>query len=526
MAHKFAEIAFTQTVRRVQEAMGSRSGYTAMDSGPDHNNLLSEREKAFIEARDSFYMASVSETEWPYLQHRGGPVGFVKVLDQSTLGFADYSGNRQYVTTGNVLKNDRIALFFMDYPNRVRLKLLGRMEIVDAGDTPKMMALEDDEYRARVERGMVIHIEAFDWNCPQHITPRYSQAEVDRLIELEREESRNLRSRAQQLATPKIDKIGEGDLELIVTGVRQLADRIRAFELRAPSGEPLPEIKPGAHIEVPVVLGSIRNEVRRYSIASNPNRRDAYEIAVLCERDGRGGSDWIHKNYQLGFILGASRPINYFDLQADKNPAVLIAGGIGITPIKSMAQALQNRGVDFELHYAGRAASAMAYLDRLERELGPRMTSYIGDLGQRMDLERVLASTPANAQMYVCGPAKLIDGVLKAADKLGIDRDRVHFERFDKQVGADARPVEVTLSRSGKVLHVTPDQTLLDALLDAGVEIPNSCRVGQCKSCAVRVLAGEPEHRDEALTPYERDSEALMCPCVSRAKGSSLVLDV
>jgi ferredoxin-NADP reductase/predicted pyridoxine 5'-phosphate oxidase superfamily flavin-nucleotide-binding protein len=526
MAHKFAEIAFTQTVRRVQEAMGSRSGYAAMDSGPDHNNLLSEREKAFIEARDSFYMASVSETGWPYLQHRGGPAGFLKVLDQSTLGFADYSGNRQYVTTGNVLKNDRVAVFFMDYPNRVRLKLLGRMELVDADDTPKMVRLEDDGYRARVERGMIIHIEAFDWNCPQHITPRYSQAEVDKLIELEREENRDLRSRAEQLASPNISKIGEGELELIVTGVRQLADRIRAFELRAPSGEPLPEIKPGAHIEVPVVLGSSTNEVRRYSIASNPNRRDVYEIAVFCEPDGRGGSDWIHKNYQLGSVLGVSLPINYFDIQTDTNPAVLIAGGIGITPIKSIAQALQDQTVDFELHYTGRKASAMAYLDRLQREFGPRMTSYVGDLGQRMDLERVLASAPANAEVYVCGPAKLIDGVLIAANQLGIDRERVHFERFNAQVGAGARPVEVTLLRSGEVLHVTPDQTLLDAILDAGVEIPNSCRVGQCKSCAVKVLAGEPEHWDEALTPFERDSGGLMCPCVSRAKGNSLVLDI
>jgi hypothetical protein len=195
MAHKFAEIAFTQTVRQVQEAMGSRSGYAAMDSGPDHNNLLSERGKAFIEARDSFYMASVSETGWPYLQHRGGPAGFLKVLDQSTLGFADYSGNRQYVTTGNVLKNDRIALFLMDYPNRTRLKLLGRMELVDSGDTKNMVLLEDDAYRARVERGMIIHVEAFDWNCPQHITPRYSQAEVDKLIELEREENRDVKPR-------------------------------------------------------------------------------------------------------------------------------------------------------------------------------------------------------------------------------------------------------------------------------------------------------------------------------------------
>ncbi|MEP4336661.1 MAG: pyridoxamine 5'-phosphate oxidase family protein, partial [Roseobacter sp.] len=280
MAHKFAQIAFTQTVRQVQETLGSRSGYAAMDSGPDHNNLLSEREKAFIEARDSFYMASVGETGWPYLQHRGGPVGFMKVLDQSTLGFADYSGNRQYVTAGNVLSNNRVALFFMDYTNRTRLKLLGRMELVDPGESKNMALLEDDAYRARVERGMIIHVEAFDWNCPQHITPRYSQYEVDKLIEAEREKSRDLGSGGEQLGQPNISKIGDGELELVITGVRRLAENIRAYELRSPSGESLPEINPGAHIEVPVVVGG-KNDVRRYSIASNPNRRDIYEIAVL-----------------------------------------------------------------------------------------------------------------------------------------------------------------------------------------------------------------------------------------------------
>ncbi|MBW4933134.1 pyridoxamine 5'-phosphate oxidase family protein [Marinobacter sp. F4206] len=183
MAHKFAEIAFTRTVRRIQELMGSRSGYSALDSRPDCNHLLRDREAAFIAARDSFYIASVSETGWPYIQHRGGPKGFMKVLDESTLGFADYSGNRQYVTTGNVQSNDRVALFFMDYPNRRRLKLLGRLRLVDSSDASTLARLHDDGYKARVERGMIIHVEAFDWNCPQHITPRYSQSEVEELLE-------------------------------------------------------------------------------------------------------------------------------------------------------------------------------------------------------------------------------------------------------------------------------------------------------------------------------------------------------
>mgnify|MGYP001820200366 FL=1 len=178
MAHKFAEIAFTPTVRAIQSAEGSRASYARMDEGEDYNQLLTERESGFIAARDSFYMASVSETGWPYLQHRGGPAGFMKILDEHTLGFADYSGNRQYVSTGNFLSDDRVALFFMDYPNRRRLKLLGRVRTVGPEEADTLALLEDADYPAQVERAFVIQVEAFDWNCPQHITPRFTETEL------------------------------------------------------------------------------------------------------------------------------------------------------------------------------------------------------------------------------------------------------------------------------------------------------------------------------------------------------------
>ena len=188
MGHKFAEIAFTESVREVQIELGSRSGYASFDGGEDSNYLLSEREASFISARDSFYMASVSETGWPYVQHRGGPAGFVRVIDAQTIGFADFSGNRQYVSVGNLRKDDRVSLFFMDYPNRTRLKMLGRVRLV-GDDEPELLAqLEMEDYRAVVERGFVIHIEAFDWNCPQHITPRFTAEEIRQgVIELDQE---------------------------------------------------------------------------------------------------------------------------------------------------------------------------------------------------------------------------------------------------------------------------------------------------------------------------------------------------
>jgi predicted pyridoxine 5'-phosphate oxidase superfamily flavin-nucleotide-binding protein len=180
MPHRFAEITFTPTVKKVQEEQGSRSSYARMEGMPGAvNHRLTEGEAGFIAARNSFYMATVSETGWPYIQHRGGPTGFVRVLDEGTIGFADFRGNRQYISVGNLMTDDRVSLFFMDYPNRTRLKLLGRARIAGLDDQTVLSRLEMPDYRARVERGLVITVEGFDWNCPQHITKRYSLEEMD-----------------------------------------------------------------------------------------------------------------------------------------------------------------------------------------------------------------------------------------------------------------------------------------------------------------------------------------------------------
>jgi predicted pyridoxine 5'-phosphate oxidase superfamily flavin-nucleotide-binding protein len=177
MGHKFAEIAFTPGVQRVQEQMGSRRGYARLLGGEAHHDRLGPSEAEFIGARDSFYIASVGETGWPYIQHRGGPKGFLRVLDDKTIGFADFSGNRQYVTVGNIGGDGRVSLFLMDYPNRTRLKIVGHAREVGRGDVA-LERLIVPRYGARVERGIVVTVAAFDWNCPQHITPRYTRDEL------------------------------------------------------------------------------------------------------------------------------------------------------------------------------------------------------------------------------------------------------------------------------------------------------------------------------------------------------------
>lgn len=177
MSHRFAEIAFTPGVRARQSENGSASAYDAQLQAPGvTHDRLGAAEAAFISARDSFYMASVGETGWPYVQHRGGPPGFIRVLDDATIGFADFRGNRQYVSLGNVSGDDRVCLFMMDYPSRTRLKMFGRASVTS--DTDIIAGLAVPDYRGRIERGWVIKIAGFDWNCPQHITPRFTEQEV------------------------------------------------------------------------------------------------------------------------------------------------------------------------------------------------------------------------------------------------------------------------------------------------------------------------------------------------------------
>jgi len=179
MPRHYTRIAFTDSVQRAQERYGGRDAAARVAGWSVDDRTLTARERDHVEARDGFYMATVSEDGWPYVQFRGGPPGFLKVLDEHTLGFADLRGNRQYVSTGNLSANDRVALILMDYPRRARLKLYARAEVHAADERPELLArLADPADAARAERVVLLHVEAFDWNCPQHITPRWSEAEL------------------------------------------------------------------------------------------------------------------------------------------------------------------------------------------------------------------------------------------------------------------------------------------------------------------------------------------------------------
>jgi len=179
MPNPFAKIAFTDSVKKTQEHYGTRRANERLENH-DRLDELTRNEAQFISERDGFYLATVNEDGHPYVQFRGGPAGFLKVLDEKTLGYADFRGNLQYISVGNLSKNNKAALFLMDYPNQTRLKIFAEIEVIDAGEDPALIErLTMPDYKAKIERAMILHVTAYDWNCPQHITPRFTLAEIE-----------------------------------------------------------------------------------------------------------------------------------------------------------------------------------------------------------------------------------------------------------------------------------------------------------------------------------------------------------
>jgi predicted pyridoxine 5'-phosphate oxidase superfamily flavin-nucleotide-binding protein len=199
VSYKFLEMARTPGVIAAEERNGSAKFFENFKGHRDFN-CLGENEREFLAARDSFYMATISESGWPYVQHRGGPKGFLKVLDEKTMGFADFRGNLQYISLGNIATRDETSLFFMDYPNRTRLKMFVHTEERSLATDPALSAaLTLPGYKAKVERALIFHLEAFDWNCPQHITPRYTKEELQSVFDSMESQLRQLQAENKQL---------------------------------------------------------------------------------------------------------------------------------------------------------------------------------------------------------------------------------------------------------------------------------------------------------------------------------------
>lgn len=304
------------------------------------------------------------------------------------------------------------------------------------------------------------------------------------------------------------------------------AEGIVSIELADTGGAPLPVFSAGSHIDVHLPDGLIR----QYSLCNDPQERNRYLIAVLRDPVSRGGSIAVHERVHEGDVLRISAPKNHFPL-APVPRSLLLAGGIGVTPILCMAEQLARDGADFEMHYCTRSRERTAFADRIAASTyADRVHFHFDDdqAGQKLDLPQLLAASAADTHLYVCGPGGFIDYVTSTAKQSGWNSERIHFEYFGAQAqdsSADTE-FEILIASSGKSYSVPADKTVIRVLEENGIFVPVSCEQGVCGTCITRVLDGTPDHRDLYLTDEERASNDQFTPCCSRAKSRTLLLDL
>lgn len=313
-----------------------------------------------------------------------------------------------------------------------------------------------------------------------------------------------------------------------VSRVTQEAEDIRSFELRPIDGGRLPRFEAGAHVDV--YIGT--RYVRQYSLCNNPAEVDRYEIAVLNDRNGRGGSTALFELFVEGHELEISSPRNHFSVAADADHVLLIGGGIGITPLLSMAEQLHATDRSFELVYRSKCPEKAGFVDRITAAPWVDRTQiYLSSEHAQhpFDLGAVIASAPSGVQVYTCGPEGFVDAVKAAAGRALLPASAVHKELFTNSALGSAtgdREFKVTLAQSGGTYTIPQGRSVVQVLQEEGVEVLVSCESGVCGSCVLPVLEGVPEHRDVFLTDEERASNAEFTPCCSRAVGDHLIIDL
>ena len=304
------------------------------------------------------------------------------------------------------------------------------------------------------------------------------------------------------------------------------AEGICGLELRPLPGQHLPAFSAGSHIELHLPGGLCRT----YSMCNDPAESDRYELGVLLEPASRGGSRAVHEHLSSGDTLHISPPRNLFALAEGPGHSLLMAGGIGITPLMSMAQHLHRHGRPFTLHHAARSRARLPYAQRLKAgAFGAQVHQHLDDdPASALDITATLAAAPAGSHLYVCGPQGYMDAVLAAARAQGWPEAQLHWEFFSAAptARADDGRFEIELASDGRVLAVPADRSVIQVLSDAGVIVPTSCEQGVCGTCLTRVLAGQPDHRDLYLTPEEQAANDQFTPCCSRSLSARLVLDL
>ncbi|MFA5898248.1 MAG: PDR/VanB family oxidoreductase [Hyphomicrobium sp.] len=311
-----------------------------------------------------------------------------------------------------------------------------------------------------------------------------------------------------------------------VAEVEDVAEAIKRFRLVDVAGSPLPTFSAGSHVVVTMHDGKGRVWKNPYSLIRPPSDPNGYEISVLRCATSRGGSAYMHEHVAPGAELEISDPVNLFPVVGLGRKHILVAGGIGITPFLAIMKELAARGADFELHYKVRSLARGAFCNDLRQQYGERVHIYRSDQGEALPLQTILGRQPLGTHMYVCGPAAMIDWALQVGRDAGWPVENLHSEKFTAPPPGHAFTVK--LARSHRDIIVGPQQSILEALEQNGVDAPCLCRGGACGQCETRVLSCEEglQHNDHYLTEEEKASGEKVMICVSRARGGSLTLDL
>lgn len=456
---------------------------------------LSSEQVNMIEEADSLFVGSATGQSCD-ASYRGGNPGFIEVVD-GVLSIPDYQGNSMFNTLGNIQLYPKASIVIIDFERGSVLQLTGSASILwdqqderdKTGGTKRIWQLKVEHWqRTQLPQGIQWQFQDYS---PHN--PRATQAK---------------------------------SLDLQVLQVKHKSERIKRFRLVSANGGILPAFEPGAHLPVEVTLPDGKKSERYYSLLSSGHDNRYYDIAVQHEPLGRGGSAYIHNNLHTNSIVKAKPPRNEFTLAQTAKHTILIAGGIGITPILSMLRHLVESQSSFEIHYTARTKADLVFSQEVQLLAGENAYLYhtSGEGSKRLDLRSLMFKRSEDTHIYMCGPTRLIGEVRELGEEFGWHRSSIHFESFGVAPTLSDSEIVVTLKKSQQVIQVKPTQTILDALIDAKVSVPYDCKRGECGMCVTNIVEGEAEHRDVYLDTDERAQS--LCVCVSRAKGTSLTLDL
>jgi len=424
------------------------------------------------------------------------------IINNRQLLIPDYKGNSMFNTLGNFESNEHAGLFFIDFENNKLLQLTG---------TAKVLWDQIDENNVTGGTKRYWHFNVTRWQqtaLPPALHWTFFEYSPHN---------------PKQLISEK--------LPLLVSEITQKSERIKSFKLTSKDGGMLPAFEAGSHLPIEIELSQDKTALRHYSIISSSHDNRFYEIAVQQEKYGGGGSNYMHEKLRLDQTINGIFPVNSFSLSSLGKHHILIAGGIGITPIISMLRHLSLKNESYELHYSVKTDNDLAFKEEIEILAGNNAQFYVtkevsikGALSSRLDINSLFNERNKSSHVYVCGPTSLIQAVKDKAEENNWQQNQIHYESFGRTVEITDFAVEVKLQKSGKVIIIDPKQTLLEGLLAAKVDVPFECKKGECGMCMTEYIEETPEHRDVYLTKAEKAHS--LCLCVSRAKSKSITLNL